>query len=153
MKPDTPPITTPILSELSTLSKPASINNTQNPDSPTTTELVTNQPITDPQNSQSLEKPQRGRWGIFGSAFLTIFLAEIGDKTQLATVLISAQSQSPWIVFVGAAMALIATSLIGVIIGHWLSKRVSPKTIETAAGVLLLFIALMLLLDVVRLSG
>lgn len=152
MKPDTPPITTPIVSALPTLNKPASINNTQNPDS-TTTELVTNQPITDQDNSQSLGKIPRGKWSIFCSAFLTIFLAEIGDKTQLATLLISAQSQSPWIVFAGAAMALIATSLIGVIIGHWLSKQVSPKTIETAAGVLLLFIALMLLLDVVRLGG
>ncbi|NEO32640.1 MAG: TMEM165/GDT1 family protein [Symploca sp. SIO3C6] len=143
-------MSTPILSELSTLSQPDSTNSTQNPDS---TELVTNEPITEPQESQSLEKPLQGKWGIFCSTFFTIFLAEIGDKTQLATLLISAQSHSPWIVFTGAAMALITTSLLGVLIGHWLSKRVSPKTMETAAGVLLLFIAVMLLLDVAHLEG
>ncbi|NEP01472.1 MAG: TMEM165/GDT1 family protein [Symploca sp. SIO2E9] len=133
--------------------EPALTNKTQDTDSTTITESVTNEPITDPQNSQSLQETQRGRWGIFYSTFVTIFLAEIGDKTQLATLLISAQSHSPWIVFAGAAVALIVTSLLGVLIGHWLSKRVSPKTMETAAGVLLLFIALTLLLDVVHLGG
>ena len=51
----------------------------------------------------------------------------MGDKTQLATLLLSAQSSSPWIVFVGAALALIATSLVGVLLGYWLSKRLTPK--------------------------
>ena len=47
------------------------------------------------------------------STFITIFLAEMGDKTQLVTLLMSAESQSPWIVFIGAALALISTSLLG----------------------------------------
>ena len=77
----------------------------------------------------------------------------MGDKTQLATLLMSAQSSSPWIVFAGAAVALIATSLLGVLIGRWLANRLSPKTLETAAGALLLFISVMLLWDVVQLGG
>jgi putative Ca2+/H+ antiporter (TMEM165/GDT1 family) len=52
-------------------------------------------------------------WAIFGSTFLTIFLAEMGDKTQLATLLMTAQSRSPWVVFAGAALALAATSILG----------------------------------------
>ena len=76
----------------------------------------------------------------------------MGDKTQLATLLISAQSQSPWVVFAGAAVALIATSLLGVLLGRWLANRLSPKTLETAAGALLLFISVMLLWDVVQLG-
>jgi putative Ca2+/H+ antiporter (TMEM165/GDT1 family) len=89
-------------------------------------------------------------WRIFCSTFFTIFLAEMGDKTQLATLLMSAQSDSPWVVFAGAALALIATSLLGVVIGCWIAKRLSPKTIETSAGALLLFISVMLLWDVVK---
>lgn len=88
--------------------------------------------------------------GIFGSTFLTIFLAEFGDKTQLSTLLMSAESQSPWIVFLGAGTALIATSLLGVILGQWLAKRFTPKTLETAAGASLLLISAMLFWDIMQ---
>ena len=88
-------------------------------------------------------------WTVFSSTFLTIFLAEMGDKTQLATLLISAESQSPWIVFAGAATALIATSLLGVLIGYWLSKRLSPKILDIAVSILLLVISGLLLGDVI----
>ncbi len=91
---------------------------------------------------------EKGFWGVFGSTFITIFLAEMGDKTQLATLLMSAESQSPWIVFAGAATALFTTSLLGVLLGRWLSKRVSPKTSETAAAFLLIAIAIALFWDV-----
>ncbi len=88
-------------------------------------------------------------WGVFFSTFVTIFLAELGDKTQVTTLLISAESQSPLTVFIGAALALIATSLIGVLLGRWLSTRVSPRTLDTLAAVLLLVIAITLMGDVV----
>lgn len=67
-------------------------------------------------------------------AFGSIFLAEMGDKTQLATVLLSAQSHHPAITFLGAATALVLTSLIGVWAGRWVADRVSPRTIKLAAG-------------------
>ena len=53
------------------------------------------------------------------STFTTVFLAELGDKTQLATLLLSAQSGQPWLVFVGAALALACSSLVGVLVGRW----------------------------------
>ena len=86
---------------------------------------------------------------IFGTTFVTIFLAEIGDKTQLSTLLMSAQSHSPWVVFMGSAAALITTSLLGVLLGSWIASRLSPKTVEKSAGVMLLLISLMLFWDVV----
>lgn len=92
--------------------------------------------------------PNKRAWSIFSSTFLTIFLAEIGDKTQLATMLMSAESHSPWTVFAGAAMALVTTSLLGVLIGRWLSQRLSPKILNRSAGLLLLFISVMLFWDV-----
>ncbi|MEH2420134.1 MAG: TMEM165/GDT1 family protein [Nostoc sp.] len=85
---------------------------------------------------------------VFGTTFVTIFLAEIGDKTQLSTLLMSAQSHSPWVVFIGSAAALITTSLLGVLLGSWIASRLSPKTIEKSAGVMLLVISLMLFWDI-----
>ncbi len=87
---------------------------------------------------------------IFATTFVTIFLAEIGDKTQLSTLLMSAESHAPWVVFIGSATALITTSLLGVLVGSWMASRLSPKTVEKAAGVMLLFISLMLFWDVIQ---
>ena len=88
---------------------------------------------------------------IFVSTFITIFLAELGDKTQLTTLLMSAESQSPWIVFLGAGAALVTTSLIGVLVGRWLSNRISEAVLEKAVGTLLISISLWLVWDIVHL--
>lgn len=86
---------------------------------------------------------------VFFTTFITIFLAEIGDKTQLSTLLMSAESQAPWVVFCGSAAALLTTSLLGVLLGSWMATRLSPKTVEKSAGVMLLLISLMLFWDVI----
>jgi putative Ca2+/H+ antiporter (TMEM165/GDT1 family) len=107
--------------------------------------------ITDPVkpvDADFAEKPESALV-TFGTTFITIFLAEIGDKTQLSTLLMSAQSHSPWVVFIGSAAALITTSLLGVLLGSWISSRLSPKTVEKAAGVMLLLVSIMLFWDVV----
>lgn len=88
-------------------------------------------------------------WGVFLSTFVTIFLAEVGDKTQMATLLLSAESQAPVSVFVGAGLALVCTSLIGVLLGQWLSNRVSAETLDICAGILLLLITIGLIGDIV----
>ncbi len=90
-----------------------------------------------------------GFWSVFLSTFITIFLAELGDKTQVTTMLMSAESQSPFVVFAGAGLALVATSLIGVLLGQWLSKRISEETLDTCAGILLLLITIGLIGDIV----
>ncbi|MCL2925673.1 MAG: TMEM165/GDT1 family protein [Trichodesmium sp. MAG_R04] len=105
-----------------------------------------------PTNSQSEQEKtkvqKKGAWAVFASTFVTIFLAEIGDKTQLTTLLMTAESQSPWIVFAGAGSALVTTSLLGVLLGQWLASQLSPKTIERSAGVILLLISLTLIFEV-----
>ncbi len=88
-------------------------------------------------------------WAVFTSTFATIFLAEMGDKTQVVTLLMSAESQSPWLVFVGAAAALITTSLLGVLIGYWLSRKLDPKVLDLSVAVLLLFITAWLISDII----
>jgi len=104
----------------------------------------------DSNTPQPEKTPWREELGIFASTFFTIFLAELGDKTQLTTLLLSAQSHAPWIVFAGAGSALVATSLLGVLLGRWLAQRVPPRTLEVAAGGLLLLLAILLIWDVVR---
>ena len=103
------------------------------------------------RNESEPAKQQRlGAPGVFASTFFTIFLAEMGDKTQIATLLMAAESHAPWVVFLGAGSALIATSLIGVLLGRWLASRLSPKTLETSAGFILLFISASLMWDVLH---
>ena len=97
----------------------------------------------------AIDPPYKGFWKVFLSTFITIFLAELGDKTQVATLLLSAESQSPLVVFLGAGSALIATSLLGVLLGRWIAKRVSAETLDICAGVLLLLITIGLMGDIV----
>jgi putative Ca2+/H+ antiporter (TMEM165/GDT1 family) len=107
--------------------------------------------IAQPVQPVVAESPQKQQsvLVVFGTTFITIFLAEIGDKTQLSTLLMSAESHSPWVVFIGSAAALITTSLLGVLLGSWMASRLSPKTIEKSSGVMLLVISLMLFWDVI----
>lgn len=89
-------------------------------------------------------------WKVFASTFVTIFLAELGDKTQVSTLLMSAEFHAPWVVFAGAAAALVTTSLLGVCVGCWLARRLSPQTLDRSAGIMLAFISLWLLWDVLQ---
>lgn len=68
--------------------------------------------------------------------FGTIFIAELGDKTQLATLLFAADREvSKWTVFAGASAALVLTSAIGVLAGGLLTQVVSPRHLSIAAGI------------------
>jgi Ca2+/H+ antiporter, TMEM165/GDT1 family len=78
-------------------------------------------------------------WKLFASTFAAILLAEMGDKTQLATMSLAAGS-SRWVVFAAAAMALVATSAIAVIAGEAVARLVPVIWVKRAAG--LLFIVL-----------
>ena len=75
-------------------------------------------------------------WKYFGVVFAAVFIAELGDKTQLATMLFASDKEvSKWVVFFAASTALIATSAIGVIAGSTVSEFVSEKTLALIAGV------------------
>jgi putative Ca2+/H+ antiporter (TMEM165/GDT1 family) len=76
-------------------------------------------------------------WKLLGTTFVAIFVAEMGDKTQLAT-LGMATGTSRWSVFIGAALALVATSAIAVLIGDAVSRHLSPIWVRRGAGVLFL---------------
>lgn len=76
---------------------------------------------------------------LFWGTFLTVFLAEVGDKTSLAAMTASAKTGAVWTVFVAASLALVCATAIGVSLGGVLFKVVSPMAVKWVAG--LLFIA------------
>ena len=83
-------------------------------------------------------------FSILITSFSTIFLAELGDKTQLATLMLSAQSGRPLIVFIGAALALISTSILGVLIGRWIANNLPRQRFTLISGIIMLSLGLYL---------
>jgi len=72
----------------------------------------------------------------FFSVFVTVFLAEIGDKTQLATMLFASEAKvSKWVIFAGSALALVLAAAIGVLVGAQLERFVAPRTLKLVAGI------------------
>ena len=84
---------------------------------------------------------------IFITTFTTIFIAELGDKTQIATLMLSAESGKPIVVFLGSSLALISSSIVGVLIGKWLSKKISPSKFALFTGALMIIISAFLAYD------
>jgi len=73
---------------------------------------------------------------ILATVFTSVFIAELGDKTQLATLLFASDKDtSKLTVFIGASLALIVTSAIGVAAGSVISQHVSEKTLHYLAGI------------------
>ncbi len=72
---------------------------------------------------------------VFLTVFTTVFLAELGDKTQLATFLYAADVQNPkWVVFLAAAAALVLAAALAVLFGSLVSKHLNPRYLSWAAG-------------------
>ena len=88
-------------------------------------------------------------FSILITTFSTIFLAELGDKTQLATLMLSAQSGRPLIIFIGAALALISTSLLGVLIGRWIANNLPRQRFTLLSGIIMLSLGIYLVTQAV----
>ena len=102
-------------------------------------------------NLEKEEKISEKRFSsIFITTFTTIFIAELGDKTQIATLMLSAESGKPIIVFLGSSLALISSSLVGVLIGKWLSKKISPSKFAFFTGLLMIMISIFLAYDITK---
>jgi len=85
-------------------------------------------------------------WRLFATTFAAIFLAEIGDKTQLATLSFAAGGSSRWTVFLASSVALVTTSAIAVLAGEALSRAIPPIWIKRAAGGLFIVLGVFFLL-------
>lgn len=81
------------------------------------------------------------------TTFGVIFLAEMGDKTQLAAMTLSAQTKKPWAVFIGASIALAAVSAVGVLAGAMLGNYVPLEWVKRVAAVAFIVIGVLMLLN------
>jgi putative Ca2+/H+ antiporter (TMEM165/GDT1 family) len=86
-------------------------------------------------------------WRVFLTTFGVIFLAEMGDKTQLAAMTMAAQTERPWAVFIGAALALTAVSAIGVVVGSVIGDYVPLIWVKRVAAVAFILIGVLILLN------
>jgi len=86
-------------------------------------------------------------WKIFGTAFLTLFLAELGDKTQLAVITMSSkEGSSKLAVFAGASLALILVTLLAVIFGSVLTQVVPAEWLHRIVALAFIVIGVLMLL-------
>jgi len=90
---------------------------------------------------------------LLGSTFITVFLAELGDKTQLAIVSISGTTSRPGAVFAGSAAALVLASLVGAAAGGSLSSLIPPDALQLLASVGFLILGSRLILRSSRSGG
>lgn len=85
-------------------------------------------------------------WKIFGTAFVTLLLAELGDKTQLAVITMTADTDAKISVFLGASLGLITVTLLGVIFGGVLSQYVPTEWLQRIVAAAFIVIGVLMLL-------
>lgn len=86
-------------------------------------------------------------WKLFAETFVLVFLAELGDKTQLATMTMAASGKSRVLVFLGAAGALVTTSAMAVLLGEGVARVVPQLWINRLAGMAFVALGALLLLE------
>jgi Ca2+/H+ antiporter, TMEM165/GDT1 family len=84
-------------------------------------------------------------WQLFFVTFGTVFLSELGDKSQLATLSISSNSKALRYVFIGSASALLLSSLIGVLLGDSMAEIIPTKFLKAIAAAIFAFMAIKVL--------
>jgi putative Ca2+/H+ antiporter (TMEM165/GDT1 family) len=85
-------------------------------------------------------------WHLFWITFGPIFIAELGDKTQLGVLSLSAVSKSPTTIFMAASLALISATLAGVLAGSLLSKFINPRFLKIGGGICFVLVGLWLII-------
>ncbi len=80
------------------------------------------------------------------TTFFTVFLAEIGDKTQLTTITLSSSTNKPLAVFIGSSIALILATLLGALAGGSIANLIPAFILKLVSGIVFLLIGIKLLI-------
>lgn len=94
------------------------------------------------------EESVKNRLSPFWATFATFFLSELGDKTQLLTMALSAEYRSPILVWLGASSAMVLVDGLAVFLGNRLGKIVPVRTLSIVAGVLFLAFGVLTILSI-----
>jgi putative Ca2+/H+ antiporter (TMEM165/GDT1 family) len=89
-------------------------------------------------------------WKLFITVFGSMFLAELGDKTQLATISFACTTKCPQAVFLGGSAALVLSTLLAVLVGTGLEKIIPVKILHLIAAIVFIVIGLLLLIKNLR---
>ena len=81
------------------------------------------------------------------TTFVTVFLAEMGDKTQLTTITLSSTTNKPLAVFIGSSIALILATLLGALAGGSIANLIPAFLLKLLSGIVFLFIGINLLIQ------
>jgi putative Ca2+/H+ antiporter (TMEM165/GDT1 family) len=84
-------------------------------------------------------------WKVFLTTFGIVFLAELGDKTQLAVISCASRFRSPWIVLAGASIAMILATAIGTAVGSFLTAVIGERVIRFVSGGLFVLFGILIL--------
>jgi len=84
-------------------------------------------------------------WKIFGTAFVTLLLAELGDKTQLAIITMTAKTDAKVAVFLGASLALVLVTLLAVLFGGLLSQYIPTEWLQRIVAIAFIVIGVLML--------
>ncbi len=85
-------------------------------------------------------------WKIFAASFGIMFLAEIGDKTQLAAISLATRYRSPWAVFAGAGLAMLLATAAGILVGSYLPALIGERVIRFVSGGLFVLFGVLIIL-------
>ena len=89
-----------------------------------------------PDKIEEEEAQIASKWGVFGATFITFFLAEMGDKTQIATVTLAAHYANAWVVVLGTTLGMLIADVPAVLVGDKLADKIPMKLVHSiAAGV------------------
>lgn len=87
-------------------------------------------------------------WRVFAATFAALFVAELGDKTQLAVITLTSKHQAPWSVFLGATAALALVTLIGVVFGQALTAFVPESLLRKLASGLFVLLGVLMWFEI-----
>jgi putative Ca2+/H+ antiporter (TMEM165/GDT1 family) len=89
-----------------------------------------------PDSIEAQESHAAARFGVFGATFVTFFLAEMGDKTQLATIAMTAHYAAPLLVVIGTTVGMLVADVPAVLVGDKLATKIPMKIVRSAAAAL-----------------
>jgi len=106
-----------------------------------------------PDKIEEEETRVAGRFGVFGATLITFFLAEMGDKTQLATVALAAHYSAPLTVIAGTTLGMMIADVPAVIVGNQFAARIPMKLVHAVAAAIFAVMGVLTLLKVEQLFG